>query len=274
MPGLLVGSSRDPQEPQAASPQHKANFCLIRKRAPAPSAHSARGAGAPRRCVPRPLAPPSTGRCAAGAGGGAQSVQKQFSLPWAMRDRAPPRPPERSCARRASAGGRSAMIGAHWRSGRSAAAAGPHSSAIRFGVARRAARAAPLPRSAKPTHLSPLPDASTRVVLPAECQPSWACTAATRHPHPLNLLQRPPPLDHKVPISANFGQFGQCRPPPQRAALLHVFPERYAWVERNKVAPFALKGGARAQRWRRCDPAEQRQFGRSPRAARTPLPPL
>ena len=188
----------------AASPQNRANFYPIRTRAPAPSSHSARGAGAPLRCVPRPLAPPSTGRCAAGAGGGAQSVQKQFGLPWAMRDRAPPRPPERSCARRASAGGRSALSGAHWRrdwarSGNSAAAAGPHSSAIRFGVARRAARAAPLPRSAKPTHLSPLSDASTRVVLPAECQPSWACTAATRHPHPLNLLQRPPPLDPLSP---------------------------------------------------------------------------
>ena len=69
----------------------------------------------------------------------------------------------------------------------------------------RGARAAPLPRSAKPTHLSPLSDASTRVVLPAECQPSWACTAATRNPHPRNLLQRPPPLDHQVPISANLG---------------------------------------------------------------------
>ena len=76
-----------------------------------------------------------------GQGGGAQSVQKQFSLPWAMRDRAPPRPPKRSCARRASAGGRSAMIGAHWRRdwarrGNSAAAAGPRRSVIRFGVAR------------------------------------------------------------------------------------------------------------------------------------------
>ena len=182
----------------------------IRKRGLAPPAHSASGAGAPRRCVPRPLAPPGTARCGAGSGEEAQSVQKQFSLPWAMRDRAPPRPPERSCARRASAGGRSALSGAHWRrdwarSGSSAAAAGPHSSAIRFGVARRAARAAPLPRSAKPTHLSPLSDASTRVVLPAECQPSWACTASTRHPHPLNLLQRPLPLDHQIPISDNLG---------------------------------------------------------------------
>ena len=56
-----------------------------------------------------------------------------FSLPWAMRARAPLRPPARSCARRASAGGRSAMIGAHWRrdwarSGNSAAAAGPRRS--------------------------------------------------------------------------------------------------------------------------------------------------
>ena len=216
-----------------------------------------------------------------GRGGGAVGAKAGKSRP-VYRGRcatARPCPPARSCARRASAGGRSALSGAHWRrdwarSGSSAAAAGPRRSVIRFGVARRAARAAPLPRSAKPTHLSPLSDASTRVVLPAECQPSWACTAATRHPHPLNLLQRPPPLDHQVPISANFGQFGQCRPPPQRAALLHVFPERYAWVGRNKVAPFALKGGARAQRRRRCDPAEQRQFGRSPRAARTPLPPL
>ena len=139
----------------------------------------------------------------------------------------PLRPPARSCARRASAGGRSAMIGAHWRrdwarSGRSSAAAGPHSSAIRFGVARRAARAAPLPRSAKPTHLSPLSDASTRVVLPAECQPSWACTAATRHPHPLNLLQRPPPLDplspSLSPISAIWPIWAMSPPTTARCA--------------------------------------------------------
>ena len=143
----------------------------------------------------------------------------------------PLRPPARSCARRASAGGRSAMSGAHWRrdwarSGSSAAAAGPHSSAIRFGVARRAARAAPLPRSAKPTHLSPLSDASTRVVLPAECQPSWACTAATRHPHPLNLLQRPPPLDplspSLSPISAIWPIWAMSPPTTARCAPLCV----------------------------------------------------
>ena len=52
--------------------------------------------------------------------------------------------------------------------------------------------------------------------------------------------------------------FGSGAPPRPRAALLHVFPERHVWVERHKVAPFALKGGARAQRRRRCDPAEER----------------
>ena len=163
-------------------------------------------------------------------GGGAVGAKAGKSRP-VYRGRcatARPCPPARSCARRASAGGRSALSGAHWRrdwarSGNSAAAAGPHSSAIRFGVARRAARAAPLPRSAKPTHLSPLSDASTRVVLPAECQPSWACTAATRHPHPLNLLQRPPPLHqvepptHQVPISANLGNCGAVSRAQHRA---------------------------------------------------------
>ena len=207
---LFIRSHFAPRAPPAASPQIKANFWPIRTRAPRRQltlrAALALRAGASldhwRRPVPAD-APP-------GQGGGRSRCKNSLVYRGRCAPARPLRPPARSCARRASAGGRSALSGAHWRrdwarSGNSAAAAGPHSSAIRFGVARRAARAAPLPRSAKPTHLSPLSDASTRVVLPAECQPSWACTAATRHPHPLNLLQRPPPLDHQVPISANLG---------------------------------------------------------------------
>ena len=50
----------------------------------------------------------------------------------------------------------------------SAAAARPLRSGVRFGAARRAARAAPLPRSANLTHLSPLSDASAHPALPAK----------------------------------------------------------------------------------------------------------
>ena len=162
-----------------------------------------------------------------GRGGGRSRCKNSLVYRGRCAPARPLRPPARSCARRASSGGRIALSGAHWRrdwarSGNSAAAAGPHSSAIRFGVARRAARAAPLPRSAKPTHLSPLSDASTRVVLPAECQPSWACTAATRHPHPLNLLQRPPPLDplspSLSPISAIWPIWAMSPPTTARCA--------------------------------------------------------
>lgn len=71
-----------------------------------------------------------------GQGGGRSRCKSSLVYRGRCAPARPLRPPARSCARRASAGGRSAMIGAHWRSGRSAAAAGPRRSVIRFGVAR------------------------------------------------------------------------------------------------------------------------------------------